>query len=47
MEPILFRLPSSLKRAFRILAASKGISMNALAIIAFKDFISRQDKEAA
>ncbi len=32
------KLPPEIKKAFRILAASKGISMNALAIKMFTDF---------
>jgi len=41
------KLPPEIKKAFRILAASKGISMNALAIKMFTDFLKSQDKEAA
>jgi len=42
------RLPPNIKKAFKTLASSKGLTMTALAIIVLSDFISRQEnKEAA
>lgn len=41
------RLLPNIKRAFKTLASSKGVTMTALAVMIITDYLSRQDKEAA